>query len=88
MSNDNRIIHPVEKIIELTKENTSLYERMMGNEKEKVYVVIYANNLANDGKGVLSWDLELDSKGYEEYNSAVNDYVTSKKEYYNVSEIK
>ncbi|MFR2614789.1 hypothetical protein [Parabacteroides goldsteinii] len=36
MSNDNRIIHPVEKIIELTKENTSLYERMMGNEKEKV----------------------------------------------------
>lgn len=59
-----------------------------GNEKEKVYVVIYANNLANDGKGVLSWDLELDSKGYEEYNSAVNDYVTSKKEYYNVSEIK
>ncbi len=25
---------------------------------------------------------------YEEYNSAVNDYVTSKKEYYNVSEIK
>ena len=59
-----------------------------GNEKEKVYVVIYAKNLANDGKGVLSWDLELDSKGYEEYNSAVNDYVTSKKEYYNVSEIK
>ena len=59
-----------------------------GNEKEKVYVVIYANNLANDGKGVLSWDLEVDSKGYEEYNSAVNDYVTSKKEYYNVSEIK
>ena len=34
--NDNRIIHPVEKIIELTKENASLYERMMANEKEKV----------------------------------------------------
>lgn len=34
--NDNRIIHPVEKIIELTKENTSLYERMLANEKEKV----------------------------------------------------
>ncbi len=49
---------------------------------------LYAKNLANDGKGVLSWDLELDSKGYEEYNSAVIDYVTSKKEYYNVSEIK
>ena len=28
--------HPVEKIIELTKENTSLYERMLANEKEKV----------------------------------------------------
>ena len=34
--NDNRIIHPVEKIIELTKENASLYERMLANEKEKV----------------------------------------------------
>lgn len=28
--------HPVEKIIELTRENTSLYERMLANEKEKV----------------------------------------------------
>lgn len=34
--NDNRIIHPVEKIIELAKESTSLYERMLANEKEKV----------------------------------------------------
>lgn len=83
--------------------NTKYYNRYIQiyeyivNQKEKdgtakgqkrIYVIIYANNLANDGKGVLSWDLELDSKGYEEYNSAVNDYVTSKKEYYNVSEIK
>lgn len=28
--------HPVEKIIELAKESTSLYERMLANEKEKV----------------------------------------------------
>ena len=28
--------HPVEKIIELTNENASLYERMLANEKEKV----------------------------------------------------
>ena len=28
--------HPVEKLIELTRENTSLYERMLANEKEKV----------------------------------------------------
>ena len=34
--NDQKIIHPVEKIIELSKENASLYERMMANEKEKV----------------------------------------------------
>lgn len=34
--NDNKIIHPVEKIIELSKENASLYERMLANEKEKV----------------------------------------------------
>lgn len=34
--NDNKVIHPIEKIIELSKENASLYERMMANEKEKV----------------------------------------------------
>ncbi|MCD8269290.1 MAG: helix-turn-helix domain-containing protein [Parabacteroides sp.] len=34
--NDQRTIHSVEKIIELSKENASLYERMMVNEKEKV----------------------------------------------------
>ena len=34
--NDNRQIHPVEQLLELTKENASLYERMMANEKEKV----------------------------------------------------
>lgn len=34
--NDNKVIHPVEQILELTKENASLYERMMANEKEKV----------------------------------------------------
>lgn len=34
--NDNKEIHPVEKIIELSKENASLYERMLANEKEKV----------------------------------------------------
>ena len=34
--NDNKTIHPVEKIIELSKENTTLYERMLANEKEKV----------------------------------------------------
>lgn len=33
--NDNKILHPIEKLLELTKENASLYERMMANEKEK-----------------------------------------------------
>ncbi|WFE85823.1 helix-turn-helix domain-containing protein [Parabacteroides chongii] len=33
--NDNKIIHPLEQLIELTKENASLYERMIANEKEK-----------------------------------------------------
>lgn len=43
--NDNRIIHPVEKIIELSKENASLYERMLANEKEKVALL---EKLLND----------------------------------------
>lgn len=34
--NDNKVIHPVEKIIDLSKENASLYERMLANEKEKL----------------------------------------------------
>ena len=34
--NDNKTIHPVEKIIELSKENATLQERMLANEKEKV----------------------------------------------------
>ena len=34
--NDYKTIHPVEKIIELSKENATLYERMLANEKEKV----------------------------------------------------
>lgn len=33
--NDNKVIHPIEKLLELTKDNASLYERMMANEKEK-----------------------------------------------------
>lgn len=34
--NDNKIVHPIEKILELSKENTTLYERMITIEKEKV----------------------------------------------------
>lgn len=33
---DNKVIHPVDKIIELSKEHASLYERMLAIEKEKV----------------------------------------------------
>lgn len=33
--NDSKVIHPIEKLLELTKENASLYERMVANEKEK-----------------------------------------------------
>lgn len=37
--NDNTIIHPVDKIIELSKENVSLYERLLSAEKEKVVLL-------------------------------------------------
>lgn len=33
--NDSKVIHPIEKLLELTKENASLYERMVANEKDK-----------------------------------------------------
>ena len=34
-NDQKKLFTPVEKIIELSKENASLYERMMANEKEK-----------------------------------------------------
>lgn len=76
----NRYIQIYEYIVNIQNHGTD-------NGSQKVYVIIYANNLSNDGKGVLSWDLELGSKGYDNYDSAVNDYVTSMKEHYNVSKI-
>lgn len=33
--NDSKVINLIEKLLELTKDNASLYERMMANEKEK-----------------------------------------------------
>lgn len=35
-NNDNRTIHPMEKVIELSKENASLFERLLAIEKEKI----------------------------------------------------
>lgn len=37
--NDNKTIHPVDKLIELCKEHVSLYERMLTAEKEKIAVL-------------------------------------------------
>lgn len=34
-----QILHPLDKIIELNKENTSLYERLLSIEKEKVVLL-------------------------------------------------
>lgn len=58
------------------------------DEQKKVYVAVYVDNIQKNADGTISWDFELDSDGYENYDSLVNDYVTSNKEYYNVSEVK
>lgn len=54
----------------------------------KVYVAVYVNNICKNNDGTISWDLELGSKAYEDPDKLINEYITSEKEYYNVTEIK
>lgn len=57
-------------------------------EQKKVYVAVYVNNIQKNSDGTLSWDIELGAKGDENYDTLVNTFATSEKEFYNVSEIK
>ncbi len=56
-------------------------------DPKKVYVLVYADNLT-DNSGTLEWNSQLGSKAEADYDTLVNDFVTSQREYYNVSEIK
>lgn len=61
--------------------------RKDGKDNTKVYVMVYANNIRQNADGSLSWDLELQTEGYDNYDSMVNDFVTSYRDTYNVTEI-
>lgn len=68
-----------------------IYEYLVNygdGKQEKVYVIVYVNNIQKNADGTISWDIELGSKGYTNYDSLVNDFATSEKEFYNVSEVK
>lgn len=67
-----------------------IYEYLVnfGDEQKNIYVIVFANNIQKNTDGTISWDVELGSKGYDNYDSLINDFVTSEKEYYNVSEVK
>lgn len=56
--------------------------------QKKVYVAIYVNNICKNSDGTISWDIELGSLGDENYDTIVNKFATSEKEFYNVSEVK
>lgn len=56
-------------------------------EPKIVYVMVYVNNVRKLSDGTLSWDNELGSYGYENYDSMINDHVTSQREFYNVTEV-
>lgn len=56
--------------------------------QNKVYVLVYVNNIQKNADGTISWDIELQSTSSDNYDNLIKDYVTSEKEYYNVSEIK
>lgn len=58
------------------------------NKEKTIYVAVCADNISISNDNVISWDVELDSWGYDDYDRLVNELITSKKEYYNVSEIK
>lgn len=38
-NNDNRVIHPIDKVVELSKEHAALYERILAIEKEKIMLL-------------------------------------------------
>lgn len=58
------------------------------SEQKKVYVAVYVNNICKNADGTISWDIELGSTGDKNYDTLVNKFATSEKEFYNVSEIK
>ncbi len=59
-----------------------------GDEQEKIFVLVYVDNIQKNPDGTISWDIELESTGYNKYDDLITDYVTSEKEFYNVTEIK
>lgn len=56
--------------------------------QKKVYVAVYANNIQKNADSTISWDIELGALGDENYDTVVNKFATSEKEFYNVTEIK
>lgn len=58
------------------------------NKEKTIYVAVCADNINKSTDNVISWDAELDSWGYDDYDRLVNELITSNKEFYNVSEIK
>lgn len=67
-----------------------IYEYTINAKKEqkKVYVAVYVNNICKNADGTISWDIQLGALGDENYDTLVNKFATSEKEFYNVSEIK
>lgn len=57
-------------------------------EPVNVYVAVYIDNIAKQTDGKLQWKLELGSSANENYDSLVNDNITSLRENYNITELK
>ncbi|WP_106763191.1 hypothetical protein [Pseudoruminococcus massiliensis] len=55
--------------------------------KEKRYVMIIVNNISLDCNATINWDVNIDYKSSDNYDSLIIDEVTSQKEYYNVTEL-
>lgn len=57
-------------------------------ETKKVYIAVMANNVGVDNNGKVAWDTELVAKSDDSLEDLINDYVTTQKEFYNISEVK
>lgn len=53
----------------------------------KVNVIVYVDNITKSKDNTIAFDLDYGAKGDKNYDDIINDYITSKKEFYNVVEL-
>lgn len=58
------------------------------HKNKHIYVLVYVDNIAKDSTGKLSWNTALGDDANDNYDSLINDNITSLRESYNITELK